>query len=158
MASCRTNSTMTPNTTHNSTPDNLDPILRLTTTTGPVKSLADDMSYLEHRLLIALENNFNLNTLANLLVSMSLDPKILDQATNIIRAVALLMVSKIHNTFADKLHTPTNLILKQLNHKNSRLPRELLKPTLCNNFRVSLQHPTPCSNTWKPLLQVSTTH
>ena len=153
---------MTPNTAHNSTPDNLNPILRLTMTTGPVKSLADAKSYLEQRLLIALENNFNLDRLANLLVSMSLDPKIPDQAMNIIRAVALLMVCKIHNTFADdivavvadKLHTPTNLILKQLNHEKEF---QTASGTIQANLTQQLQGLFTASNTMLQHLETTTT-
>ena len=101
--SCRVNATVTPNTASGPTPSNFNLTSRLSTATGPVKNSNDPKAYLEQRLLIAIDGNFKLVILANLLISTSLDPKIPDHATNIIGAVALFTVSNLQIIFADKI-------------------------------------------------------
>lgn len=104
-------------------------MVRLAPTTGPVKNATEALAYLEQCSLIEVNNNYDLKMLANLLVTTSLDPKVLDQATNVITAVALLMLNRIQNKFADeitaavvaKLHTPTSNLLNQLKHENEFL-------------------------------------
>ena len=79
--------------------------------------------------ITAVDNNYDLETLAKLLVTTSLDPKILEQATNIIRAAALLMLNKIQSKFTDKIitvvvdkiHTPTSSLLNQIKLENEFL-------------------------------------
>ena len=112
--------TATPGTTLSKAPPDLPS--KLSSTTGPVKNSTDAKLYLEQRSLIAVDNNFNLNTLAHLLVTTSLDPKIPNHPTNIMRAVALLLVSQCQSTLvkeiavviSDRLLNPTSQVLNQL--------------------------------------------
>ena len=93
--------------------------------TGPVKIPADARAYLKQRSLIAIDSNFSAETLANLLITTSFDPKIPKQTTNVIRAVVLLLVSELQSIFpkditaaiVDKLQAPTTLLLNKLNHE-----------------------------------------
>ena len=92
---------------------------KLAATTGPVKNAVDAKVYLEQRSLITFEDNFGLNTLVNLLLMTSLNPKIPNQPTNVIRAVSLLMVSELQASYAreisaaitEKLYNPTTQVL-----------------------------------------------
>ena len=129
MLSHRLNSTATTITTSNPMPHNSELTAKLASTTGPVKNTIKAKAYLEQRSLITIDNNYDFKTLADLLITTTLDSKIPDQATNIIRAVTLLMVSKIQNKYTDeitstameKLQTPTSNMLNQLKCKNKFL-------------------------------------
>ena len=59
--------------------------------------------YLEQRSLIVIDNNYRIETLANILITTCFEPKIPDKVNNIIRAVALLMVSKFQNNFTEDI-------------------------------------------------------
>ena len=94
----------------------------LLSTTGPIKTSTNAKLYLKQRSLIAIEDNYNLNMLAHLLIMTSLGPKIPNHPTNVMRSVALLIVSQCQSTFAkeitvaisDKILDPTNQVLSQL--------------------------------------------
>ena len=91
----------TPITNNVGLPNSTDLIARLAATTGPVKNTNEAKLFLEQRSLIALENNYGMATLANLLILTSFKAKIPEHVINVIRAVAFLMVSEFHNTFAE---------------------------------------------------------
>ena len=76
---------------------------KLITTTGPVKTVGDAKPYLEQRSLIAIDDNYDIETLAQLLVTASLDPKIPDQTMSIMRVVGLLMVSKFQSNLMNEI-------------------------------------------------------
>lgn len=126
VSSCKSHATTPPNT---SSPTTSDLTSKLATTTRPIKNAVDAKAYLEQRSLIAVKNNYDLGTLANLLIMSSINPKIPNQTTNVMKAVALLMVNKFQTTFAeeiavvitDKLHAPTTQILNHLDHKKDFL-------------------------------------
>ena len=69
---CHTNMSNTPATSSTNRNNLLNKLAALT---GLVKSMMDAKAYLEQRLLIAINNNFDLDNLANLLISASFDPK-----------------------------------------------------------------------------------
>ena len=119
----RTNVSNTP-ATNSTNRNNL--LNKIAASTGPVKNMMDAKAYLEQRSLIVINNNFDLDNLANLLISASFDPKIPDQTMNLRRAIGLLLVSKYTNNLADeiavavseKLQSASNHLTKQLNHDN----------------------------------------
>ena len=84
-------------------PNSTDLVARLAATTGPVKNTNEAKLFLEQRSLIALENNYGMATLANLLILTSFEAKIPEHVINVIRAVAFLMVGEFHNTFAEDM-------------------------------------------------------
>lgn len=71
--------------------------------TGPVKTVRDTKAYLEQRSLITIDNNYNFEILAQLLVTASFDPKIPDQAMGKMRAKYLFIVSKFQNTLVNEI-------------------------------------------------------
>ena len=84
-------------------PNSTDLVAKLAATTGPVKNANEAKLFLKQRSLIALENNYGMATLANLLILMLFEAKIPEHIINIIRAVAFLMVGEFHNTFAEDM-------------------------------------------------------
>ena len=105
-----------------SSPNITDPLTRLASTTGPVKNSHEAKTYLEHRLLIATDNNYTTETLANLLITTSFDPKIPNQVVCIMRVVVLLMLGNLHSsavegittTVTEKIQTVSNQLSEQL--------------------------------------------
>ena len=93
----------TPITNNVGLPNSTDLVAKLTATTGPVKNANKAKLFLEQRSLIALENNYGMATLANLLILTSFEAKIPEHIINVIRAVAFLMVGEFHNTFAEDM-------------------------------------------------------
>ena len=64
-----------------SSPNTTDLLTRLASTMGPVKNSHEAKSYLKNRSLIATDNNYTMETLANLLITTSFNPKIPNQVT-----------------------------------------------------------------------------
>ena len=93
----------TPPTGYVSSPNNVNLASKLATTTGPIKNANEAKMYLEQRSLIVIDNNYRIETLANILITTCFEPKIPDKVNNIIRAVALLMVSKFQNNFTEDI-------------------------------------------------------
>ena len=93
----------TPITNNVGLPNSTDLVAKLAATTGLVKNTNEAKLFLKQRSLIALENNYGMATLANLLILTSFEAKIPEHVINIIRAVAFLMVSEFHNTFAEDM-------------------------------------------------------
>lgn len=118
----RNNVPSTPNTQHANLPNTSDLPARIAASTGPVKNAVEAKAFLEQRSLIAVENNYDMETLANLLLTTSFEAKIPDHVINVIRAVAFLMIGHFSNTFAEdiavalaeKLVSATEYITKQL--------------------------------------------
>ena len=98
------NASSTPTTNNVSLPNSTDLITKLAATTGLVKNTSKAKLFLEQRSLIALENNYDITTLTNLLISTSFKAKIPEHVTN----VAFLMVSEFHNSFAEDMATAVN--------------------------------------------------
>lgn len=71
MLLCRSNITMALVTATLLTPHNTDLASKISSTTGPIKNVIDARPYLEQRSLIAIDNNFSIKTLANLLITTS---------------------------------------------------------------------------------------
>ena len=117
----RSNSIVSP-TPVTALPIRSDLASRLAAAAGPFKNQADAKANLDQRSLIAVDNNYGAETLTNLFVTTSFEPKTPDQVSNVMRVVALLLVSKLQNIFTedialaviDKLHTPSTLLLNQL--------------------------------------------
>ena len=84
-------------------PNSTDLVAKLAATTGLVKNANEAKLFLKQKSLIALENNYGMATLANLLILMSFEAKIPEHVINVIRAVAFLMVGEFHNTFAEDM-------------------------------------------------------
>ena len=93
----------TPITNNIGLPNSTDLVAKLAATTGLVKNANEAKLFLKQRSLIALENNYGMVTLANLLILMSFEAKIPEHVINVIRAVAFLMVGEFHNTFAEDM-------------------------------------------------------
>ena len=119
----------TPVTNNVGLPNSTDLAARLAATTGPVKNANKAKLFLKQRSLIALENNFGMDTLANLLISMSFEARIPDHIINMMRAVAFLMVGEFQNIFTEemavvvmeKLLSTSEHITKQLECKREFL-------------------------------------
>ena len=79
--------------------------------------------------MIALENNYSIETLANLLISMSLKARVPDHVASIMHVVSFLIIGKTQNTFAEelaatvveKLLSATVRITKQIDHEQEFL-------------------------------------
>lgn len=99
----RNNVPSTPITNNIGLPNSTDLVAKLAATTGPVKNANKAKLFLKQRSLIALENNYGMATLANLLILTLFEAKIPKHIINVIRAVAFLMVSEFHNTFAEDM-------------------------------------------------------
>ena len=125
----RSNVSGTPVTNNVSLPNSTNLAARLAATTGLVKNANEAKLFLEQRSLIALENNFGMDTLANLLISTSFEARILDHVIHVMRAVAFLMVGEFQNIFAEemavvvteKLLSASESITKQLEHEREFL-------------------------------------
>ena len=125
----RSNVLGTPVTNNVSLPNSTNLAARLAATTGLVKNTNKAKLFLEQRSLIALENNFGMDTLANLLISTSFEARIPDQVIHVMRAVAFLMVGKFQNIFAEemaivvteKLLSASESITKQLEREHEFL-------------------------------------
>ena len=119
----------TPVTNNVSLPNSTNLAARLAATTSLVKNTNEAKLFLEQRSLIALENNFGMDTLANLLISTSFEARIPDQVIHMMRAVAFLMVGKFQNIFAEemavvvteKLLSASESITKQLEREREFL-------------------------------------
>ena len=124
--SCHSN---TANNHRSSSPNTTDLLTRLASTTGPVENSHKAKSYLENRSLIATDNNYTMETLANLLITTSFNPKLPNQATCILRAVVLLMLGNLHNstvegitaTVTKKIQTMSDQLLKKLEREHEFL-------------------------------------
>ena len=120
-----TNVASTPITNNINLPNGQDLAARLTATHGPVKCTSEAKAYLEQRSLIAVDNNYGINTLANLLISTLFEPRIPNHAVNVMGAVAFLMTNKYQNIFAkdlvviiaEKLSTASEHLNVQLEHE-----------------------------------------
>ena len=99
----RTNVASTPITNNVNLPNGQDLAARLTATHGPVKCACEAKVYLEQRSLIAVDNNYGINTLANLLISTLFEPRIPNHTVNVMRAVVFLMMNEYQNIFAKDL-------------------------------------------------------
>ena len=93
----------TPATNNSSLPNDQNLVARLTATLGPVKTTNEAKTYLEQRSLIAIDNNYGMITLANLLITTSLEATIPDHPANVMRAVAFLMMKELQNIFVEDL-------------------------------------------------------
>ena len=121
----RSNVAGTPATNNVSLPNGQDLAARLTATLGPVKTAIEAKAYLEQRSLIAVDNNYGMITLANLLITTSLEAKIPDHAANVIRAVAFLMMKESQNIFAEDLAVAiAEKVTSVSEHLNAQLDRE----------------------------------
>ena len=69
MLLCRSNITVALVTVTLPTPHNTDLASKISSTTGPIKNVIDARPYLEQRSLIAIDNNFSIKTLANLITT-----------------------------------------------------------------------------------------
>ena len=102
---------------------------KLAASTSPVKNANDAKLFLKQRSLIALENNYNIETLANLLISTSFEARVPDHVASIICVVSFLMVGETQNTFAEeltatvaeKLLNASVQITKQIDHEREFL-------------------------------------
>ena len=123
---CCSNASGTPATRLLPSTNRTDIINKLVTTTGPVKTVSDTKAYLEQRSLIVIDDNYDLEMLAQLLVTASLDFKIPDQTMSIMRVMGLLMVSKFQSNLAneiavvvtDKLHDTSDHLGRQLKQEH----------------------------------------
>lgn len=121
---------------------------------GPVKNSHKAKTYLEHKSLISVDNNYNTETLANFHITTSFDPKIPDQATYIMRAVVLLMMGNLHNLAVDKItaivtekmQTMSTQLLKQIEHEfltaasSDQAKHAQLLHDIASSYRNSLLH------------------
>ena len=99
----RSNMSSTPVTNSAGSPNNTDLAAKLAASTGPVKNANNAKLFLEQRSLIALENNYSTETLANLLISTSFEARVPDHVASVMHAVSFLMVGETQNTFAEEL-------------------------------------------------------
>ena len=75
---CHTHVVGTPGPSSSNTTIKCNLAAKLVATSGPIKSTTDAKVYLEQRSLIAVNNNFDLNSLAHLLISTYLNSEIPD--------------------------------------------------------------------------------
>ena len=80
--------------------NNTDLVAKLAASTCLVKNANYAKLFLEQRSSIALENNYSIETLANLLISMSFKARVPDHVASIMHVVSFLMVGKTQNIFA----------------------------------------------------------
>ena len=116
-------------TSSTGSPNNTDLAAKLAASTGPVKNANNVKLFLKQRSLIALENNYSIETLANLLISMSFKARVPDHVASIMHVVSFLIIGKTQNTFAEelaatvveKLLSATVQITKQIDHEQEFL-------------------------------------
>ena len=102
-SACQSNVAGTPATNNGSLPNDQNLVAELTATLSPVKTANEAKAYLKQRSLSAIDNNYGMITLVNLLITTSLEAKIPDHAANVMRAVAFLMMKESQNIFIEDL-------------------------------------------------------
>ena len=149
---CQTITPETPPTGYVSSPNNVDLASKLAATAGPIKNANEAKTYLEQRSLIVIGNNYRIETLANILITTSFEPKIPDKVNNIIRAVALLMVSKFQNNFTEDITAAvTEKLQNASDHMSNHLKKRAWLPSSGSN-RPDKTNPTAtqnCQHNWK---------
>ena len=119
----------TPATNNSSLPNDQNLVARLTATLGPVKTTNEAKTYLEQRSLIAIDNNYGMITLANLLITTSL---VEDLAVAIVEKVT--SVSEHLNVHMDHENLPVPNPTQQ--HTQS------ITSSYTNSVANSIQPPT----------------
>ena len=97
-------------------------LVMLATSNRLVKNVPEARSYLEQCALIAVNNNFTTETLSNILLALTIDSKLPEHTSTIIKAIALLLTGKITkmtsiNYFAEltkKILKPQHAVNKEL--------------------------------------------
>ena len=99
---------------------------------GPVKNFFKAKAFLEQRVLIAVNDNFTYETLANILFTTALENKLPDYLSSTIKAVGFLILNKLtHNIATDLIEK----ITEKMSMSNQPIMEELKRE--CDFLKVA---------------------
>lgn len=98
----------TPKTPHPNPPSPTK-LAALTSSSGPVKNADEAKAFLEQRALLAVNNNYTAETLANIVFNTALESKLLKIASSIIKAVGFLIIHKLNVNITTEINNLSNI-------------------------------------------------
>ena len=135
----KTHSACTLKTPHPNSPSPTE-LVMLTSNLGPVEN--EVRTFLEQRALLAIDNNYTAETLANILFNTALKNKLPDITFSIIKAVGFLIIHKLNINISTEI---TSTIFKQLPTHNQSITNKLkyksdfIKATTTEQSKLMLQ-------------------